>query len=330
LSAGSDVAVEYTGTLEGGEEAPFPVTSVVRVDRVSFAAGSEAELDLLLVDPDTFEEAAFWRGEFSGDPLDALMDALGRDGDRVPAIVAGSLRVPEDPILSLPGFDVPVEVVGRARTFPGIVGDRPMLVLDRHAMETATEASGLSLAQFVDGTEVWALANEQEAQTYVASRGGTVLSSTSVAWLRDTPRYLAVSSMLRFLLALGGLAAAVVLIGVALYLQSRQRRSETSYALARRMGLARASHLRSVAFEVSALLLVALAVGAGLAGFASFLVNEDVQVRSVDVDVVLFRLPIPLVAGIGAALVLFAWLAAGFAQWRADRVDVGEVMRVAE
>jgi putative ABC transport system permease protein len=157
-----------------------------------------------------------------------------------------------------------------------------------------------------------------------------VLSSTSVAWLRDTPRYLAVSSMLRFLLALGGLAAAVVLIGVALYLQSRQRRSETSYALARRMGLARASHLRSVAFEVSALLLVALAVGAGLAGFASFLVNEDVQVRSVDVDVVLFRLPIPLVAGIGAALVLFAWLAAGFAQWRADRVDVGEVMRVAE
>jgi hypothetical protein len=53
-------------------------------------------------------------------------------------------------------------------------------------------------------------------------------------------------------------------------------------------------------------------------------------VLSVEVSVVLSRRPTPLGAGCAAALVLFAWLAAGFAQWRADRVDVGEVMRVAE
>lgn len=331
LAAGSDAAVVYGGALSEGGDAPFPVTPVARIGRVSFAAGSSAELDLLLVDPDTFSEAAFWRGEFADRLLNEMVDAIARPSSpRVPAIAAGAVRVPEDPILSLPGFDVPIEIVGRARTFPGIVGARPMIVVDGDVMQTATEEAALPLDRFIDRTELWARADEDRARAYVASRGGTVFTSTGVVRLRDTPRYLAVTAMLRFLLALGVLAAAVVGIVVVLYLQSRQRRSETSYALARRMGLSPGAHLGSVAIEVVALLIVALALGAGLAVFASSLVNADVQARALDVDLALFRMPLDLVALLSAALIVFGLAAAGFAQWRADRADVAKVMRVVE
>ncbi|HSJ51664.1 MAG TPA: FtsX-like permease family protein [Actinomycetota bacterium] len=331
LAAGSEAAVTYTGVLSGDPTASFPVTSVARIGRVTFAAGSTADLDVLLVDADTFADAAFWRGEFAGQSLDMMMSALALPSSpRVPAVVAGAIRPPEDPILSLPGFDVPIEVVGRARTFPGIVGARPTVVVDAEVMRTATEAAGQELDRFIERTELWARAEERQARAVVTSGGGTVSSSTGVVRLRDTPRYLAVRSMLRFLLALGVLAAAVVGIAVVLYLQSRQRRSETSYALARRMGLSSAAHLRSIVLEMAVLLLGALAVGGALALIATSLINADVQARALDVDVALFRVPIALVGAIGAALIVFAVAAAAFAQWRADRADVAEVMRVVE
>jgi putative ABC transport system permease protein len=331
LTAGGEAAVSYSGTLSEGGDAPFPVTLVSRIDRVEFAAGSSAELDLLLVDPETFVDTAYWKGEFADQPLDVMMDALARPSSpRVPAIVAGGARAPADPILSLPGYDVPIEIVGRARTFPGIVGARPLVVVDADVMRTATEAAAIPIDRFVDQTELWAGAGEDRARNLVASRGGTVLSSVGVVRLRDTPRYLAVVATLRFLFSLGVLAAAVVGIVVVLYLQSRQRRSETSYALARRMGLSPGEHLRSVALEIVVLLLGAMVVGSTLAVFASLLVNADVQASALDVDIPLFRLPVMLIAVVGAALILFGLAAAGFAQWRADRADVAEVMRVVE
>ena len=41
-----------------------------------------------------------------------------------------------------------------------------------------------------------------------------------------------------------------------MYLEARQRSREVSYALARRMGLARRAHRRSIALELGAILLV--------------------------------------------------------------------------
>jgi hypothetical protein len=244
--------------------------------------------------------------------------------------VAGSVRVPADPAITVGGVDVPIDVAGTARTFPGVVGARPLVVMDRGEMEAALESRGLSLAQLADGLEVWGHGSEDELRDFVASAGATVLSSRSAEALRDTPRFLAVTSMLRFLQALGILASTVVLIAGYLYLQTRQRQAETSYALARRMGLSRASNRRSVALEVTTLLGTAFVIGGTIAAVASIVVNEDVQARAVDVAVPLFRLPIPLLSVTAAAVLLFAWVGAAFVQRRADRADVAEVMRVAE
>jgi hypothetical protein len=258
------------------------------------------------------------------------MARLAEPADDLPAIVAGSVRVPADPVLSVDGVDIPIAVMGTARTFPGIVGARPVVVIDRSAMDAALESQGLSLAQAADRFEVWGHGSEDELREFVTSNGATALSSRSAEVLRDTPRFLAVTSMLRFLLALGVLASTVVLIAGYLYLQTRQRQAETSYALTRRMGLSRASNRRSVALEVTTLLGTAFVVGGTIAAFASVAVNEDVQARAVDVAVPLFRIPMPLLAVTAAAMLLFAWIGAAFVQRGADRADVAEVMRVAE
>ena len=333
LAVGSDVAVDYSGSLSDTGASGIAVTPIVRLEGASFASGSDADLDILLVDPDSFADGAFWSDEFSDLSLETLMARLVESADGLPALMGGSVRVPSDPTdpaISVGGVDVPIVVVGTARTFPGIVGARPVVVMDRRAMEAAIESQGLSLAQLADGLEVWGHGSENELRDFVASAGATVLSSRSAEVLRDTPRFLAVTSMLRFLQALGILASTVVLIAGYLYLQTRQRQAETSYALARRMGLSRASNRRSVALEVMTLLGTAFVIGGTIAAFASIAVNEDVQARAVDVAVPLFRLPIPLLSVTAAAVLLFAWVGAAFVQRHADRADVAEVMRVAE
>ena len=200
LAVGSDAAVDYSGSLSDADASSVGATPIVRLADASFASGSDADLDILLVDADTFADGAFWSDEFSHDPLDTLMARLSEPADGLPVIVAGSVRVPADPAITVGGVDIPVDVAGTARTFPGIVGSRPVVVMDRAGMEAALESQGLSLAQVADRLEVWGHGSEDELRDFVASAGATVLSSRSAEVLRDTPRFLAVTSMLRFLL----------------------------------------------------------------------------------------------------------------------------------
>lgn len=328
LTVGGDVSVDYSGTLDD----PAPLTPIVRIDRASFGSEADVDLDVLLVDPATFTDGAFWRGGFADLPLEALMRRISEQGEEsVAAIVAGNVYVPPEPILSVPGVSVSIHVVGTADTFPGIVGDRPVVVMSRGAFETMVEDRGVSVAQLADAFEAWGLGiDEDEARSAVSDGGATVLSSATAASLRDTPRYYAVSWALRFLGAIGVVASSVVLVGGFLYLQTRQRQAETSYALARRMGLSRSSYRRSVALEVAGLLAIAFVIGGTIAAVASAVVNVDVQRRAVEAAVPLFRLPVTLLAITALALLLVSWGGAALVQVGADRADVAEVMRVAE
>jgi putative ABC transport system permease protein len=328
LTVGGDVSVDYSGTLGY----PGALTSVVRIDRASFGSGPDVDLDVLLIDPTTFEDDAFWRSGFADEPLETLMQRMSAPAEEgMAAIVAGDVRVPSEPVLSVPGISVPLRVVAMAETFPGIVGERPVVVMSRDAFETTVEDRGVSVSQLADAFEAWGLGiSEDEARRTVSDGGATVLSSVTAAELRDTPRSFAVSWALRFLGAIGVVASSVVLVGGFLYLQTRQRQAETSYALARRMGLSRSAHRWSVAVEVAGLLSIAFVIGATTAAVASAVVNTDVQRRAVEAAVPLFRLPVALLAITASAILVVSWCGAALVQLRADRADVAEVMRVAE
>jgi putative ABC transport system permease protein len=329
LAIGSDASIVYTGPDPVLGDATFAATAVVRFQRASFA-GTDEDLDVLAVDGPTFAHAAYWQSQFASEPLDALIDQLGRQAEgRLPLLLVGSIAAPDDAVLDVSGYDLPVSVAATPRTFPGIVGDRPLAVVDRAVLEDALAERSGSIDRMAHSSEVWARASEEDLLAFAGAQDTTVIASSDAAELRSTPAHLALSSMLRFLAATGGLAAVVVLLGTHLYLQARQRQAEASYALLRRMGLSRDAHRRSVALELLGLLFVAFSIGGGLAIIASLLVNADLQTGPLDASVTLFRAPLVLLASTAGALVVASWAGAMLVQRRADRTNVAEVMRVA-
>jgi len=331
LLIGSDVAVRFSGPVPDVHEAPFPATPVVRMSGVSFVSQADVDLDVIAVDPATFPVTASWQPEFADVRVESLMDRIQVEGAaRLPVIVAGSIASSSEPVLDLPGYEVPLGVVGNARAFPGKVGGRPLLVTSLDGLDSALVAAGTSLERFADATEIWARASEDDVRAFLGTGDTSVVSAVSADELRSTPRFLALLSMFRLLEGLGVLAVVVVAIGTTLYLSTRQRKGEAAYALARRMGLSSMSHRRSVALEMVGLLVASFVIGGTLAVASALVVNAEVQARPVGAALPLFRLPILVLGLVAGTLVVFAWASAALVQRRADRSDVVEVMRLAE
>src|SRR5262249_23596817 len=125
----------------------------------------------------------------------------------------------------------------------------------------------------------------------------------------------------------GALAGILSVLGAVLYLQARQQQREVTYALARRMGLGRREHRRSIALELGGVLAAAYMVGAVVATGAAFLVPGKVDPLPARPPGPLFRVPSPMLVGVAAVVVLLAWAGAMRVQRRADRVNVGELLR---
>jgi hypothetical protein len=126
------------------------------------------------------------------------------------------------------------------------------------------------------------------------------------------------------------LAALLVVAGMLMYLQARQRSQVVSYALSARMRMTHRQHGRSLALELGAMLLWGFATGLALAA-----VTARITVPRLDPIPTIPPAPVLVtpVATVIAALVVagaFAWLGAAATNRRARATDLAEVMRVAE
>lgn len=332
LIVGSESSVGFSGDVPDLGAASFPVTAVARISGASFTSGDGAEqMDVVAVDPESFAEAAFWEDEFSGTSLEQLMVGLGSAGsDRIPVVIAGPAAAPVDPLLRIASYDIPVRVSGAADPFPGMVGQRPAVIVASDALSAFLEANDTSLPRLADRFELWAKAPEEALVSYARGEGIGVVRSQNATEIRSTPEFLALTWMLTFMQALGILGGIVVLIAALLYLQTRQRQGEAAYALARRMGLSRAAHERSVALEMAGMLLAAFVLGSGLAAITSLLVYGRFVIVGDLGTAPLFRLPLPVLGLTAASLLAFSWAGGRLVQRRADRADVAQVMRLAD
>jgi putative ABC transport system permease protein len=324
---GSDTSVSTLAAAEG-LDGGLAATRVQRVRGLTLAPDG-VPVDLLAVDPSTFAAAVHWDAAWAGEPLGALLDRLDADPPapgRVPALLAGP-SVPASNALELGVEDLPVATVGSATAFPGMSrADRPLLVVSAERLSLWAGTAGVRLAT---GHEVWSR-EDPAAVVAVLREAGTVPEATrTAATVMRTPAFLAVSWTFGMLQALGTLAGLVALVGLVLYVQARQRGRLVAYALARRMGLTRGAHLRSVALELAAMLLFSFALGVILA-----LVTSSLVYRRLD--------PMPelppglhlVLPGAALGLTLLGVTVAAVAgallvQRGADRANVAEVMRLA-
>jgi putative ABC transport system permease protein len=303
-------------------------TFVVRYDgSVASAAGDgdgrgRADVQVLAVDPDDVAGTAFWNDSFAAASLPELLAALqGPDVDgRVPVVAAG--LAPGDPDLRLGRQALPAQVVAEARVLPGRRSADPVVLVSADRVpEVGREAGAARQA------EIWTNGDLGPALDALVDAGGSRTRELEPADVLATANFGGITWTFGYLSALAVFVGVIAIGGLLLYLEARSRTRVSGYVMARRLGLSRGAHLRSLAVELGGVAVAGLVLGAVLAGGAVALVY-----RRLDVD--LLRPPSPLLdvpwATIAATLLVtlvVAGLAAVYAQRTADRADPATVLR---
>jgi len=318
LSVGSD-AVAANGSLPSvSGSPPFEWTPVETLLSIYVNPGGR-QVTLVAIDPESFARAAAWIGPFSGPP--AVLRALD-DGGPLPAITVGT-SLGRKSSLAMRGQNVPLRAVGSMPAFPGVLAGHPTLIVDRQRLEAAAP----SLEAFDRDFQLWARGDPAEILPVLAREGFDPTFFITAEGQRETPGFLALSWTFGLLQTFGALAGVMSVLGAVLYLQARQQQREVTYALARRMGLGRSEHRRSIALELGGMLAAAFVIGSVFATAAAAIVHGKVDPLPTLPPGPLFHLPIATLVTVAAAVLVLAWLGAMRVQRRADRANVGELLR---
>ncbi|MEA2453126.1 MAG: putative transport system permease protein [Actinomycetota bacterium] len=324
--AGSDVAAAIQNVEDIPDDFPFPST-VVSLTSGDVFPGDE-RVSILAVDPQTFERGAFWDGSFSDEPLRDLLGKLASDGPRLPVILAGT-TAPEEATVDTRAIDIPITVVDEVTAWPGMVPNRPLMVVDATTMSRIAQQLGSLPTDPFAVDELWVKGDPDKVVDAIDEAQLVVEQIKTAAEVQDAPSLRSLSWTFGFLQALGFLAGAIALVGLVLYLQSRQQSREVSYALARRMGLSRGDHRLAVAVELAAMLASAGVIGGISAVIAARLVASQIDPLPGLPPGTLFGIPVLLLAAAPVILLIVAMAGAWRVQRRADRMNVAEVMRLA-
>ncbi|HWC14328.1 MAG TPA: hypothetical protein VG929_07015 [Actinomycetota bacterium] len=326
ILAGSETAV----AVQNVEDVPADID----LDWTHVAIGSadllpgEERIDVLSLDPTTFARGAFWDPTFADRPLGDLLADLVRGGDRVPVILAG-IETPRHSTVEARGRHLPIEVIETVRAWPGMSPNKPMMIVDGETYTRVARAAGATATDPFASDQVWAKDDPDVVLEALEDEQVFVQYHRAARDVEASPPFRSLFWTFGFLQALGVLAGGLALVGVVLYVQSRQASRDVSYALARRMGLSPSSHRVAIGAELVAILAISFAIGAALALTAAALVVDKIDPLPALPPDPLFRVPAALVAGSCGVLVFVAVAGAWLVQQRTDRMSVAEVMRLA-
>jgi putative ABC transport system permease protein len=330
IFVGSDVQAEMPPDASPPTDFSYPLTAVLRAPgAVHLDDQVQPSLQLLAIDPATFAKAAFWSDELSDAPLDQMVARLGEDhGGALPIIIAnGGDLAPST--MTMDANAVPVDVVGRAVSFPGSSSQSPVIVVSRVAAQRAFP-TGFPLLRVGGGsTEFWMKGPTTAVVDAVGRADFTPYSVLTSDEVRDIPFIAAAVNTFLTLDVLGILALLLVVVLAVGYLQVRQRPRVVAARLSSRMGVPSRLLRRALILELGGVLLGAIAVGV-----PTGLISAAVVVRSLDPlksipPPPFFDAPWVWIAVTAAALLVAAVVGGWIVDRATRRADLGEVMRVA-
>jgi hypothetical protein len=299
---------------------------VVRLRAGRLAPGGP--VDVVAIDPATFERGAEWDRAFSPSPPVALLHDLDAPaGRRTPVIVAGQAGGPATAGLVVQGHPVAVRIVDRVRAWPGmVVPGRPLVVVARDAIFRA--APPLPRLRST-ASELWERGNPAVLRSRLERAGTATDGAVTLEDVGRRPDLLALTWSIQLLMALGLTAAVVAVAAIVLYLQARQESRALAFALGGRMGLSDRAHRRALTLELGFMLGIAAIAGSGPAIVAALLVRSRLRVVPSLPGPTVFSLPWLLLAVVGVGAVVVASAGGRLAQRRARRTKVAEVLRIA-
>jgi putative ABC transport system permease protein len=331
LYVGSDVQGQMLYETPVPERFPLPITRVTRLQQPGTLAPGGEDFDLLAVDPATLASSAYWNPSLSDVSIQQMAQRLGAPaGDRIPIVLAGA-GTTNPSAMDFDGRYVPVEIVARARAFPGMTSLRPLVVADA---DTLVEAfAGLpNPLHYSPGasTEFWVKGDPNKASSALRSLTYQPYLILTADQVRDIPEIAAVIDSFLVLNGLGLLAALLVVLGMLMYLQARQRSQVVSYGLSLRMGMSHSAHRRSLTAELGAMLCCSYAIGLVLALGAALLILPLLDPLATIPPDPLYVLPLGVMGSAFVAVLAASWMGGWLTNRRAGAVHLGEVMRVAD
>lgn len=324
VSVGAEQAITTYRTFEASPALDGYGTVVARYQGV-FTGGDEATA--LGIDPATFAEVAYWESSFAEQSLTDLVSALtSYSGDRVPVIAAGGIPLGPNTIdfgTRQNARPLEVEVVGVADVLPGRRSAEPLFLLDNSVF-------GADLPQSADLlNEIWTNDSDPTpAITAIQEQDAVLFRVFSTTEVFQLANFLGVGWTFGYLQALAAFVGVIAIGGLLLYLETRQRRRTASYAMARRMGLSRWSHFRSLLAELGSVMALAVVVGSGLAAAAIGMAYRRLDLDPIREPSPLLSIPWITLAAIVVAALVLGLLTAAYAQRRSDGANPAEVLRL--
>ncbi|SDF54592.1 FtsX-like permease family protein [Klenkia brasiliensis] len=284
------------------------------------AGGERTDVQTLAVDPATFAGTAFWAGSFADRSLTDLVADLTRETATVPVVAAGLPTGPYE--LRLGNVPVDVEVVATADVLPGRRTADPVVLVDRSRLPDVPPSAGSDQA-----VERWTNGDVGAAVAALQDAGAVRVVETVPADVQRTANFLGITWTFGYLSALAVFAGVIGAAGLLLYLEARSRSRVSGYVMARRLGLSRAAHLRSLLVELGGVAATGVLVGGVLAVGAVAAVYRRLDVDLLRPPTPLLHVPWPAVALTVVVALAVAGGAALYAQRSADRADPSSVLR---
>jgi len=307
---------------------PLPVTTVDDASQVATVGSADgAAADVLAVDPATLRKVIRWYRDWGPDPrplLTALTDPSPR---ALPAIVTRNAPANTSAIW-LQGIRVPVHIVSRVAAFPGMSAGIPLVIVARTALEKAAAKAHVPDALGFAQTYVWAKGPPTQAAKAIEAQPFQASYITTVNDFRKDPDVVLATRTFAYMRLIAITAGTLVLVGLLLYLQARQRSQALASALTARMGLRRRTETLSLSLELAAIATIAAVVGG-----ATALLTARPIVRHVDPLTNYPPAPspaLPVAALLWALLGLtgIALIGGAATSWRARHADPSESIRL--
>jgi putative ABC transport system permease protein len=327
MATGSDAQATIFPSQPRPASFPYPVTKVQFANQTATADGPLGpNVDVMLVDPATLAQTLHWQSDWGANPA-GLLRTLGRSSSApLPVIVTSDLARMKS--LSAGGHNFPVRVLGSVRAFPAMAVGVPLVITSFRALDQVTRKARALDPLGVLQTYLWAKGPPGPVMRALAapSLNADYVSSIDT-FLRDPDVVLATRTF-AFMRTVALAAAVLVLIGLLLYLQARQRSQAIASALARRMGFGRVAEIVSLSLELGAILLFAAVLGGGIAIAAAGPVVRHLDPLPQDTPAPIFVVPTVEILVAAAAIVVVTLLTGALTSWFASRTDVAEALRV--
>jgi hypothetical protein len=226
--------------------------------------------------------------------------------------------------------EVPVRVVDHATAFPGMSSLNPLVVVDATALldRFANVPNPLNVPEA--STEFWVKGDPTRARAALQATTYPPYLVLTANEVKDIPEIAAAIDTFVVLNALGLAAALLVVAGMLMYLQARQRSQVLSYALSLRMGMTHAHHRRSLVVELGTMLCYAYLLGLALAVGAALVMVPKLDPLATIPPSPLFIWPRLVFASALAAVIAVAWAGGWLTNRRAHAADFGQFMRLGE